>query len=186
MDEFRIKVFLTVLEEGSFTGASRSLGISQPAVSQNVADLEAELGCTLLDRTRRGEQRLTPEGEVFLRYAKSLSGAYGKISRLFGGKTLLRPERPVIVATNSMLRKEFLPGVLGDAAVVTGAEFLIREYDDETLSALEDADLVFWCEWSREGDAAFRGTVKYKVSDAFARTPLYEFLRTCYFPASLL
>lgn len=186
MDESRIKVFLTVLSEGSFTAASRRLGITQPAVSQNIADLETELGCTLLDRTRRGEQHLTPEGEVFRRHALSMAGEYERIARLFRDRVGLRPDAPVTVAVSPMLRKEFLPGILGDAAVLTGTEFIVREYDDETLATLEDADLVFYCEWTRTGDLTFQGALKYKVSDTFARTPLYGLLRACYFPASLL
>ena len=40
LEDFRLKVFLTVESEGSFTKAARNLGISQPAVSQNIAELE--------------------------------------------------------------------------------------------------------------------------------------------------
>ena len=40
MEDFRIKVFMAVVNEGSFTKAASSLGISQAAVSQNVAELE--------------------------------------------------------------------------------------------------------------------------------------------------
>ena len=40
IEDSRLKVFLAVAREGSFTIAARKLGISQPAVSQNVAELE--------------------------------------------------------------------------------------------------------------------------------------------------
>ena len=41
-EDFRLKVFVTVVDEGSFTKAARVLDISQPAVSQNIS---AGRGC---------------------------------------------------------------------------------------------------------------------------------------------
>jgi DNA-binding transcriptional LysR family regulator len=48
----QLKAFLAVVDEGGFTAASRSLGLSQPAVSRAVASLEKELGAPLLIRER--------------------------------------------------------------------------------------------------------------------------------------
>ena len=42
-EDSRIKVFMAVAEEHSFTLAAKSLGISQPAVSQNIAEIEKEI-----------------------------------------------------------------------------------------------------------------------------------------------
>ena len=39
LEDFRLKVFMAVVQERSFTKAASVLGITQPAVSQNVADL---------------------------------------------------------------------------------------------------------------------------------------------------
>jgi DNA-binding transcriptional LysR family regulator len=50
----RLVVFREVIERGSFSGAADALSYSQPAVSQAVATLEAELGVTLIERDRRG------------------------------------------------------------------------------------------------------------------------------------
>ena len=58
LEDNRIKVFLTVLECGNFTAAALKLGISQPAVSQNIAELERLLGVPLMERAR-GEIALT-------------------------------------------------------------------------------------------------------------------------------
>ena len=43
-EDFRLKVFMAVAETGSFTKAAKSIGISQPAVSQNINALEKEIG----------------------------------------------------------------------------------------------------------------------------------------------
>jgi DNA-binding transcriptional LysR family regulator len=50
----QLKVLLAVAEQGGFTAAGASLGMSQPAVSRSVAALEAELGALLLTRNRDG------------------------------------------------------------------------------------------------------------------------------------
>lgn len=46
-------LFVEVLEQGSFTAAARSLGLSKQAVSERIARLEAALGVRLLQRTTR-------------------------------------------------------------------------------------------------------------------------------------
>ena len=58
LEDFRLKVFMAVASEGSFTKAASVLGVSQPAVSQNVADLERMTGVKLFERLR-GEVNLT-------------------------------------------------------------------------------------------------------------------------------
>jgi DNA-binding transcriptional LysR family regulator len=49
-----LHALFTVVQCGSMAKAARQLGVSQPAVSKIVADLEHALGVRLLDRTRRG------------------------------------------------------------------------------------------------------------------------------------
>jgi DNA-binding transcriptional LysR family regulator len=61
--------FVQTVEAGSFAGAARTLGISNAAVSKNVASLERALGVRLLNRTTR-KLNLTEEGAVFLRQAR--------------------------------------------------------------------------------------------------------------------
>jgi DNA-binding transcriptional LysR family regulator len=65
MDRFEaMRVFVAVVDAGSFVGASDALPMSRAAVSRHVAELEAHLGVRLLNRTTR-RLSLTPEGEVF-------------------------------------------------------------------------------------------------------------------------
>ena len=68
LEDSKIRVFNTVIREGSFTKAARSLGISQPAVSQNISELEKLLGCQLFERSRSAAT-LTPDGIRFKEYA---------------------------------------------------------------------------------------------------------------------
>jgi DNA-binding transcriptional LysR family regulator len=59
-----LKVFCDLVESGSFSAAAAANSITQSAVSQQVRNLEARFGCTLLERSRRGVT-LTPEGQIF-------------------------------------------------------------------------------------------------------------------------
>ena len=64
--------FSRVAEEGSFTRAADLLNISQPAVTRQVARLEAELGVPLIERSGRSFH-LTRAGEVVYVYAREIS-----------------------------------------------------------------------------------------------------------------
>ncbi|MGV6873786.1 LysR substrate-binding domain-containing protein [Pseudochelatococcus sp. B33] len=48
-----LRVFLAILEEGSFVGAAETLNLSQPALSRRIKHLEASIGAVLLERTTR-------------------------------------------------------------------------------------------------------------------------------------
>lgn len=63
-----IHYFLAVAQHEGFTKAAAALHVSQPALSQQVRQLEESLGAQLFDRSGR-KTRLTDAGEVYLRYA---------------------------------------------------------------------------------------------------------------------
>jgi DNA-binding transcriptional LysR family regulator len=65
MDLRHLRYFQAVAEELSFSKAARRLRIAQPALSRAVQEVEAELGCQLMDRDRRSV-RLTPAGAALL------------------------------------------------------------------------------------------------------------------------
>ncbi|MBJ3774460.1 LysR family transcriptional regulator [Acuticoccus mangrovi] len=67
----QLRAFQAIADEGSFVAASKKLHLSQPALSQCVKQLEAELGGRLFDRTTRSV-RLTSLGMSFLPYVRHL------------------------------------------------------------------------------------------------------------------
>jgi DNA-binding transcriptional LysR family regulator len=74
LDLRRLAVFREVAEQGSFSGAALALDYTQSVVSHHVAQLERELGVTLLERGRR-PVRLTPAGERLHAHAGTILGA---------------------------------------------------------------------------------------------------------------
>ena len=65
----RIEQFIAVVDAGSIRGAARLLGMSQPALSRALQQLEEELGVQLMNRSGRGAS-LTPAGSAFLARAR--------------------------------------------------------------------------------------------------------------------
>ncbi|WDE10374.1 LysR family transcriptional regulator [Thalassomonas haliotis] len=59
-----IRTFVVLVQSGSFTNAAEALMCSRSHISKQLAQLESDLGVTLLSRTTR-TQKLTPQGEVF-------------------------------------------------------------------------------------------------------------------------
>lgn len=72
MDPRRVLTFRAVAHERSFSRAARELALSQPAVSNQVAALEREIGARLLER-EPGGLRLTREGEILLEHADAIA-----------------------------------------------------------------------------------------------------------------
>jgi DNA-binding transcriptional LysR family regulator len=72
MDPRRVLTFRAVAHQRSFSRAARELALSQPAVSNQVASLEREVGVRLLDR-RPGGLRLTRAGELLLEHADAIA-----------------------------------------------------------------------------------------------------------------
>jgi DNA-binding transcriptional LysR family regulator len=68
METRQIKYFLAISKFGSFTAAAESIGVAQPALSAQIAKLEAEFGGLLFVRHKRGVE-LTAMGERFKDHA---------------------------------------------------------------------------------------------------------------------
>src|SRR3954447_26039933 len=87
IDPRRVLTFRAVARAGSFSRAAEALALTQPAVSQQIAALERQLGARLLDRGPGGLS-LTPEGEVLLEHADVIADrlplADGQLAALVG------------------------------------------------------------------------------------------------------
>jgi DNA-binding transcriptional LysR family regulator len=75
-----LKAFEAVAQELNYGRAARVLHIAQPAVSQQIVQLEKSLGVTLFDRTTRSV-RLTPAGHAFRQPCRAALEALSTASR---------------------------------------------------------------------------------------------------------
>lgn len=110
MELRHLRYFIAVAEEGSLLAAAeRRLNTSQPSLSRQIRDLEAEVGVPLLQRQPRGVA-LTPAGHVFLGHAR-LSIAQAEAA-LQGARQVGRPERPIFRLGFLASREPWIPYIL--------------------------------------------------------------------------
>lgn len=64
-------IFVAVVQQGGFSHAAKHLGLSNGLISRRIAQLESDLGVTLITRTTR-QLHLTPEGELFWQHAQRI------------------------------------------------------------------------------------------------------------------
>ena len=97
IEDSRLKIFRAVVQEESFTLAAARLGISQPAVSQNIAELEKAVGRKLFLRNRY-TVRLNADGVAFNEYASQIEYWYSALNAAF------QPEIPALAGGRKRTR----------------------------------------------------------------------------------
>ena len=111
IEDFRLKVFIAVSQTHSFTKAARLLDITQPAVSQNIAELEKKVNAELFNRTR-GEVTLTEKGEVFKAFAEKIIKNYEDLNAVFSNyeafESIIEQSRSISENPLYYLAKEIL------------------------------------------------------------------------------
>lgn len=152
-EDFRLKVFLAVAKEGSFTNAAKSLGVSQPAVSQNIAEIEKSIGVKLFDRIR-GEVSLTDTGQSFKKYAENILYWYNAADSMFGSGGKMTSSRPVRIAADPFIASYVLPSAIMaltaglNPVQIRALNFIINSYDKP---GNEDADISIFLKPRNEG-----------------------------------
>lgn len=79
MGDFRLKVFVSVAKNLSFTKASQELFISQPSVTKHIQELETLYQTRLFERMGNSIS-LTDAGRVFLEHSKRILDDYGRLA----------------------------------------------------------------------------------------------------------
>ncbi len=111
----QLRIFLTVVETGSFAGAGRKLHRATSVISYGIANLEAQLGLLLFDRAGTRKPILTAAGRSVLAEAHAIAhGMDGLRAKVKGLTQGLEPE--VGVAVDVMWPSAWLGSVLKDFA----------------------------------------------------------------------
>ena len=82
MNILHMKYAVEVARLGSLNKASETLLIAQPNISRSIKELEADLGISIFNRSVKG-MTLTPEGEEFIHYAKSILKQIDEVEMLY-------------------------------------------------------------------------------------------------------
>ncbi|AEI82024.1 transcriptional regulator LysR family (plasmid) [Cupriavidus necator N-1] len=157
MDVRGLRYFVQVVESGSLTKASRQFFVAQPALSQQIARLEDEVGKPLLVRSARGVVP-TPNGAALYRHAKLMLRqldeavliARQESSNVKGRVTLgLAPTTTCMVGLPLLLHmKENYPGIVLNVVSALPQHLEERARRDELdvailFSKTAASDLVF-------------------------------------------
>jgi len=126
LDIARLRILAAIAAYGSVTEAARQLNYSQPAVSHQLARLEAETGARLVQRVGRGI-RLTPEGEQLARRATEIVGRVDTAAAELSAMVGLRTGRVRVAGFQSVLA----------ALIPPAAAMLRREHPDIEMHLTE-------------------------------------------------
>jgi LysR family nitrogen assimilation transcriptional regulator len=162
MDLRQIRYFMAVATSGSFTAASHSLRVSQPALGLQVKQLEDELGVRLFDRHSRGVT-LTKGGSVFHRHALTiLENVERAEAALFPFKSGQRTD--VLIGVTPNTGRHIVPDLLEVCARSASPSIRIMIQQGHSGEMLEEVE-------SRTLDMAF--CYDLPRSDRLGILPLY-------------
>jgi DNA-binding transcriptional LysR family regulator len=116
LDSRHLRTFHEVVSSGSFTAAARSLGYTQPAVTQQIRALEREAGVPLFARDGR-RMKLTEAGETLARHAEVILGNLSAASQQLQALGRLRAGRVRVCAfpsANATLIPEAMARLLAE------------------------------------------------------------------------
>lgn len=104
-----LRCFVAVSRQRSFVLAADTLGLTQPAISRSIRELEEILGHRLFDRSSHGAH-LTDRGRIFLASAET-----GLLQILQGAQSVAgsqTPLKPITIGALPNVCSQFLPGVI--------------------------------------------------------------------------
>ena len=137
MEQFSaLRLFISVVDTGSFSAAAELLGISTSVISRQVAALEAELGIRLLKRsTRRVE--LTEAGSLYLTRVRSLLTELEETN-----KSLRQPNTPAAgrfrIAAPTALGLSLIVPAIADFMAAQPNVVIQLDLLDRTIDLLEE------------------------------------------------
>ena len=142
MEQFSaLRLFISVVDTGSFSAAGELLGVSTSVVSRQIAALETELGTRLLKRsTRRVE--LTDAGAIYLKRIRSLLTELEETNRTLKNPSSTAAGRFRIVTSTAIGLSLIVPAIADFMAANPGVAIHLDLLDRVIDPQEEDYDLV--------------------------------------------
>ncbi|MBP3637593.1 MAG: LysR family transcriptional regulator [Clostridia bacterium] len=106
MNILHMKYAVEVAKAGSLNKAAQALLIAQPNLSRSIKELEAGLGITIFDRSAKG-MLLTPEGEEFIQYAKSILQQIDQVENMYKKPAVPKQRFSISVPRASYISEAF-------------------------------------------------------------------------------
>lgn len=163
LEDFRLKVFAAVARQNSFTRAAEDLGISQPAVSQHISELEKQLNVKLFERLH-GKTLLTDAGQIFGKYAEQIISDYHQVNMMFQE----HPKTPVHVYASEEVYDYLIGNILADFIICH------PEITFTPVSEPDSADIVM--ELMPDETEKGKFVLNALPSETFATTDLWTIL----------
>jgi len=132
MDLPSLRAVLKIAERGSFSQAARDLGVTQPAISQQIGRLETELGRSLFERQGRSIS-LTEAGEKLCQHARQIIALADDARRLV---TDDGESGRIVIAAIPTIAPYLLPGILS-AFRAAHPQAQIEVHEEVTSSLLQ-------------------------------------------------
>jgi len=137
LSEFtKLNTFLTVVKEKSFSKASAKLGISQPAVTQQMRFLETYLDASIVDRKKNGIS-LTKEGEKLFSIAQKIEKVIANGEKeLF---KIINKDITFVFGTSGAIGNYILPTFLNDIKEKINNDVSVQiSSSQKSIEALKD------------------------------------------------
>lgn len=164
MLDAKIMTFLRVVSEKSYTRAAQDLGLTQPAVSQQIRKLEEHYGARLIAVTGKG-LRMTEQGEALFNYANLQLANEQQLIRQIG-----KLQSPIRIGATLSIADYYLPDYIAG---------YLRRFEDPVSVTVKNTENILEMLLKNELDCAFIEGLFDK--SLFAHV---EFLRTFFVPVA--
>ncbi len=167
-----IRSFLAVLEAGSFTAAARATGAHQPTLTRHVADLEAQLGTPLFERTGRGVVPTAAAHEILASAQQMQAGAAALSEAISGRRDRLGGT--VRITASQVMAAWLLPAILTELhATEPSIQLELVASNDVDNLLRRDADIAVRMVRPSQGSLLARRIAEIQVG-AFAHRRYLE------------
>ena len=136
-----IQTFIAAFDTGSMLGAARRLGVQQPTVSRQIAELESQLGAALFERTGRGVSP-TATAHSLIDAARDMAGTADSLLRTLSSASA-KTTGVVRLTASEAVASYWLPPILARFAAQHAGIAIEIEASNQVSNLLRrDADIA--------------------------------------------